>query len=148
MKAKLQRRTVLSVASLAVTAAMTVMLNPPAGAEPDNSSTTDLPLRPFALGIRYGAIAYAPNGAVGKAWRWRTRSQAENAAMDKCGVANCEVLSWFTRCGALANDGSASAGGVGPTRSMAENDAITRLGGGRVLTWACNQVSWSTDGEN
>lgn len=61
MTIKLQRRTVLSVASLAVAAAMTVTLDPPAGAEPDNSSSTDLPLRPFALGIRYGAIAYAPN---------------------------------------------------------------------------------------
>ena len=44
----------------------------------------------------------------------------------------------LTRCGVVAHDGANYRGGVGTTRSVAESNAVTRLGGGWIVTWACN----------
>ncbi|MCV7124691.1 DUF4189 domain-containing protein [Mycobacterium lacus] len=78
MATELRRRVALAGASRGAAAAMTVTLVEPARA-------SALPIPPIA---HYGAIAYAPNGAAGKAWRHRTRAQAENNALRLCGVAN------------------------------------------------------------
>ncbi|WP_242670183.1 DUF4189 domain-containing protein [Mycobacterium decipiens] len=86
----------------------------------------------------YGAIAIADNGTVGKAWNHRTRAQAEIDALTMCGHPSCQVISSFTQCGAVAYDGSTFHGGVGGTRHTAKNDAMARLGGGRIITSACN----------
>ncbi|ARV81670.1 DUF4189 domain-containing protein [Mycobacterium intracellulare] len=111
-----------------------VPLSPPAGAT-NNGSLPEVPIFSF---IRYGAIAAGPHGLVGRSWRYRTRASAEYAALNKCGATGCKVLSSFTRCGALARDGSRYQGGIGRTRKIAEDDAVTRLGGGLIVTWACN----------
>nr|VTP03929.1 hypothetical protein BIN_B_05311 [Mycobacterium riyadhense] len=136
MTTTLRRQAALALATLTAAAAMAVTLSAPAGAT-GNGALPALP--PLPQAIRYGAIAVAPNtGAVGKSWRHRTRADAQYAALRKCGVTSCKVLSSFTRCGAVAHDGSNHQGGTGPTRARAENDAIARLGGGWIVTWACN----------
>ncbi|CAM4180383.1 hypothetical protein MB901379_04131 [Mycobacterium basiliense] len=91
------------------------------------------PIRPL-----YGAIAVADNGAAGKTWGHRSRSQAERDAMRMCAHPSCQVLSVFTRCGAIAHDGERFHGGIGHSRQVAEHDARTRLGGGWIVTSACN----------
>lgn len=90
---------------------------------------SDYPLR---------AIAYAPSGASGKAWHQRTPARAEQVALEKCGDKTCKVVSRFTRCGAVAYNGSKYQGGTGLTRRAAEDDAVNRLEGGRIVNWACN----------
>ncbi|GAB7145825.1 MULTISPECIES: DUF4189 domain-containing protein [Mycobacterium] len=136
MRTHHRHHTAVAVAGLAADAAIAITLIPPAGAQPDNGSISGMP--PLPPITYYGAIAYAPNGAMGKAWRHRNPAYAESAALNRCGVSSCKVLSSFTRCGAVAHDGSTYYGGVGSTRRMAENDAMTRLGGGWIVTWACN----------
>lgn len=131
--AKLRRGTALAIAGLTAGAAMTVTLSVPASAH--GIATADVPASPS---VRYGAIAYAPADKIGVAWDQRTRAHAGQAALEKCGAKNCEVLSSFIRCGALASDGSHYQGGFGLVRGMAEDDAINRLGGGRIVAWACN----------
>lgn len=84
------------------------------------------------------AIAYAPSGASGKAWHQRTPARAEQVALEKCGDKTCKVVSRFTRCGAVAYNGSKYQGGTGLTRRAAEDDAVNRLEGGRIVNWACN----------
>ncbi|WP_419199085.1 DUF4189 domain-containing protein, partial [Mycobacterium tuberculosis] len=56
----------------------------------------------------------------------------------KCGDKTCKVVSRFTRCGAVAYNGSKYQGGTGLTRRAAEDDAVNRLEGGRIVNWACN----------
>lgn len=86
----------------------------------------------------YGAIAYSPDGASGKARRHLSKLAAEQTALDRCGSAGCAVVSTFTKCGAVAHDGNMYHGGVGLTRQAAEHHAISRLGGGFAVDWACN----------
>ncbi|BBX73477.1 hypothetical protein MSHI_13830 [Mycobacterium shinjukuense] len=95
----------------------------------------ELPIPPI---IHYGAIAYAPSGASGKAWHQRTPARAAQVALEKCGDKTCKVISSFTRCGAVAYNGSKYQGGAGLTRRAAEDDAINRLGNGWIVNWACN----------
>nr|7NHZ_A Chain A, Uncharacterized protein Rv1813c [Mycobacterium tuberculosis H37Rv] len=99
------------------------------------SEIAGLPIPPI---IHYGAIAYAPSGASGKAWHQRTPARAEQVALEKCGDKTCKVVSRFTRCGAVAYNGSKYQGGTGLTRRAAEDDAVNRLEGGRIVNWACN----------
>ncbi|GAB7145004.1 DUF4189 domain-containing protein [Mycobacterium riyadhense] len=95
-------------------------------------------VRPVPPSTRYGAIAVADNGAIGKAWRHRSRTDADQAALRQCGSPGCKVVSRFIGCGAVAHDGSVYHGGIGSTRPAAEQNAMTRLGGGWIVTWACN----------
>ncbi|WP_084293650.1 DUF4189 domain-containing protein [Mycobacterium gastri] len=133
MTTKLLRRTALGVAGLAVITVISVALVATAGAH--DVSIPEMPIPPHK---HYGAIAYAPNGAWGKALHARTPSRAEIAALQQCGLDSCQVLSSFTRCGAVAFDGSRFQGGTGFTRPEAEQEAMKDLGGGWIVNWACN----------
>lgn len=146
---RLRHRVMLAVACLVIAAAGMVitMVHPfsphthTAVAHSGKNSTAAMrpiipPIPPITP--RYGAIAVADNGAVGKAWRHRTRSGAETSALNMCGDPSCRVLSVFTKCGAIAHDGTHYHGGLGHARNVAEHDAKTRLGGGWIVTWACH----------
>ena len=87
---------------------------------------------------QYGAIAYSGNGSWGRSWDYPTRPAAEATAVQGCGYSDCKVLTSFSGCGAVAANGRAYQGGVGPTLSSAMRDALTKLGGGYIDTWACN----------
>lgn len=67
-----------------------------------------------------------------------TRAAAEATAVKSCGYSDCKVLTSFTACGAVAANDRAYQGGVGPTLAAAMKDALTKLGGGYIDTWACN----------
>ncbi|OSC41048.1 DUF4189 domain-containing protein [Mycobacterium decipiens] len=116
-----RRRFAVAVASVATATAMTVALAPAADA-------ADV----------YGAIAYSGNGSWGRSWDYPTRAAAEATAVKSCGYSDCKVLTSFTACGAVAADGKAYQGGVGPDLAAAMKDALTKLGGGYIDTWACN----------
>jgi hypothetical protein len=124
-----RRRFSVTVASIATAAAvaagmaegMATALAPAAGAA-DN----------------YGAIAYSGNGSWGRAWDYPTRPAAEATAVKSCAYNDCKVLTSFSDCGAVAANGRAFQGGVGPTLSAAMKDALGKLGGGYIDTWACN----------
>jgi hypothetical protein len=88
--------------------------------------------------------AYAINGAGASVWDYPTRADAEQTALDYCGYTSCKVLSTFKDCGAVAFDGSNLQGGYGPTLSSAIADAKSRLPGGSIDSWACNQVLAAT----
>jgi hypothetical protein len=75
---------------------------------------------------------------MGKAWRHLSRAQAKQRALELCGVDACKVVTTFTRCGAVAHNGATYHGGAGTTRSVAETNAMNKLGGGWVITSACN----------
>lgn len=62
----------------------------------------------------------------------------EATAVKSCGYSDCKVLTSFTACGAVAANDRAYQGGVGPTLAAAMKDALTKLGGGYIDTWACN----------
>lgn len=134
MTTNLRNPAVAAVAAFATAAAVTLSLSPTAGATGDGS-----PPGSPTPNVSFGAIAVAPDGAVGKAWQYRTRAHADYAAVKACGVTGCEVLSSFTRCGAVADDGSSFQGGTGRTRAIAEDVALIKIGGGGwIITWACN----------
>ncbi|RFZ21400.1 hypothetical protein VIMS_00518 [Mycobacterium marinum] len=135
MTTNLRRRTAIAVAGLAAALGLGLLLLSPADAYLHDDSITGRIVAPIKY---YGAIAYGPNGVNGKSWNNRTRAQAESSALKLCGVESCKVISSFIRCGAVAFDGSNRHGGVGRTRQMAEDDAMFRLGGGWIETWACN----------
>jgi Domain of unknown function (DUF4189) len=116
-----RRRFSVAVASIAVAAGMATALAPAAGAA-DN----------------YGAIAYSGNGSWGRAWDYPTRPAAEATAVKSCAYSDCKVLTSFSACGAVAANGKAFQGGVGPTLSAAMKDALAKLGSGYIDTWACN----------
>jgi hypothetical protein len=117
----IRRRAVLAVAGTAAAVALSTLTAPVGNAE-----------------LSYGAIAYAPNGSVGTALDWSSRPVAEQGSLDACGYDDCKVLSSFSQCGAVAYDGNAFQGGTGPTLAAAEGDAMGRLGGGWIDSWACN----------
>ena len=58
--------------------------------------------------------------------------------MEQCGVKDCRVIISFNLCGAVASDGSAYVGGTGYSRRMAEENALDRLEGGKIVSWVCN----------
>lgn len=90
------------------------------------------------LVTHYGAIAYGDDGSAGTARRHLSKLGAQQQALQRCGDSSCKVVSTFTRCGAVAHDGASYHGGVGVSRGMAEARAISRLGGGWIVDWACN----------
>jgi Domain of unknown function (DUF4189) len=115
------RRRRYTVAVGATAAALSVALAPGAGAAD-----------------QYGAIAYSSNGSWGRAWDYPTRPAAEATSVKNCAYPDCKVLTSFTDCGAVATNGRSFQGGVGATLAAAMKDALTKLGGGSIDTWACN----------
>ncbi|QUR68892.1 DUF4189 domain-containing protein [Mycobacterium spongiae] len=147
MRTKVWRKVSLAVGGAVAAAAMIVALVHPFDAQthravahnPTGSSLAMRPVPPVPPNTPiYGAIAVADNGAAGKSWGHRTRANAEIAALQMCNHPTCKVLSVFTRCGAIAHDGSEYHGGIGRTRDVAERDAKARLGGGWILTSVCH----------
>lgn len=121
-KADLHRRVAVAAASVAAVAGLTVAVAPAADAA-----------------TYWGAIAYSGStGSGGRAWDHPTQDSANNMALSYCGYTDCKVLASFTDCGAVAENGSALQGGYGPNLSAAMNDAMSRLPGSWILTWACN----------
>lgn len=130
MTTRQRRRVALVLASLVAAAAMVTLIHPAdARTHPHNLP----PHHTF-----YGAIAYGHDGSSGKAWRQKSKSIAEQLALQRCGVDTCTVVASFTKCGAVAHDGNTYHGGVGLSRHAAEQRAIANLGGGRVVNWACH----------
>jgi hypothetical protein len=118
---RISRRRRLAVAVASVAAATAMTLAPEASADD-----------------QHGAIAYSGNGSWGRAWDYPTKAAAEATATKSCGYSDCKVVTSFTACGAVAANGKAFQGGVGPDLSSAMKDAIAKLGGGYIDTWACN----------
>ena len=116
-----RQRIATAVAHVAAAAAITVALAPTAEA-------TD----------SYGAIAYSPNGSWGRSHAYPTKAAAEATAVKSCGSADCKVLTTFTACGAVAAKDHEYQGGIGPDLSAAMKDALSKLSGGYIDTWACN----------
>jgi hypothetical protein len=118
-----QRRAAVALLSMAAATAMSTALAPAATADG-----------------YVGAIAYSRGGGMyGRAWDAPTKAAAVSAAMSACGYTDCQVLVTFTNCGAIAYDAAGDRqGGFGPTLGAAEQDALNRLGGGWIDTWACN----------
>ena len=116
-----RRRFTVAVAGIAGAAALSLGPAPLAGAADE-----------------HGAIAYSGNGSWGRAWDYPTRSAADATAVGNCAYRDCKVLTSFTDCGAVATNGRSFQGGVGPTLASAMRDALAKLGGGAIDTWACN----------
>jgi hypothetical protein len=127
------RRGRIAVVLGTAAAALIFMPMPAAGARPADAAANLPPLI-----THYGAIAYGPDGSQGKARRHLSKLGAQQQALQRCGGSSCTVVSTFTRCGAVAHDGATYHGGVGLSRGMAEAHAISRLGGGWIVDWACN----------
>ncbi|GAU65709.1 serine/threonine-protein kinase [Streptomyces sp. NBRC 110611] len=88
----------------------------------------------------YGAIAVGSNGSLGRAWDYRSRSAARQAALNRCPSSDCKVLTSFANgCGAVAYNRSANHywGGHGATPAEAQRNAISHAGGGSAITWVC-----------
>lgn len=102
MITNLRRRTAMAAAGLGAALGLGILLVPTVDAHLANGSMSEvmmseiagLPIPPI---IHYGAIAYAPSGASGKAWHQRTPARAEQVALEKCGDKTCKVVSRFTR---------------------------------------------------
>lgn len=135
MPTRQRRRVALVLASLLAATGMAFTV-PPASHARGDQDTTQIGLPPLIK--RYGAIAYSHDGAAGKARRHVSKLGAEQLALERCGAPNCIVVSTFTRCGAVAHDGTTYHGGIGLTRRDAERHAIDMLGGGWAVDWACN----------
>lgn len=116
-----RRRLANAVARVAAAAAVTVALAPSAGAADT-----------------YGAIAYSANGSWGRSHAYPTKAAAEATAVKSCGYSDCKVLTTFTACGAVAAKDREYQGGTGPDLSAAMKDALSKLSGGYIDTWACN----------
>lgn len=90
----------------------------------------------------YGAIAYSSNGASGWAINYPSPAGASRAAVNQCGYTDCEALTTFTDCGAVARSNSIAQlqGGHGTTLARAESRALRLLGAadGYIDSWACN----------
>jgi len=139
-----RRRIAITTATLGATAALMLValpLVPQVGADLDYAAMSKMgmvPEMPVVPIKHYGAIAYAPTGEWGKAMRYTSKTAAEQVALAGCGVDTCKVLSSFRVCGAVAYNDSEYRGGSGGTLGAAQEDAINRLGGGRIVNWACN----------
>lgn len=139
-----RNRIAFALASVGATAGLMILvlpLVPQVSAGLDNVAMSEMgmqPEMPVPHVMRYGAIAYSPNGAWGRSQGYPVKTQAEQVALAQCGEKDCRVVISFNLCGAVASDGSNYQGGTGYTRAMAEADALTRLGGGRVVNSVCN----------
>jgi Domain of unknown function (DUF4189) len=116
-----RRRLAVAVARVATAAAVTVTLAPTAQAADS-----------------YGAIAYSANGSWGRSHAYPTKAAAEATATKSCGYSDCKVLTTFTACGAVAAKDKDFKGGIGADLSAAMKDALSKLPGGYIDTWACN----------
>lgn len=119
-----QRRVAAAVGAVAAVTAISPVLAP--------SATAD---------VEWGAIAISDAAKIaGKTWDAPTKSAANSAALSYCGHSDCQVLTSFNTCGAIAYNGSSYQGGYGTSLASAELDALGRLGGGSgsIISWACN----------
>jgi hypothetical protein len=116
-----RRRPALAAARVATIAALALALAPTAAAADS-----------------YGAIAYSANGSWGRSHAYPTKAAAEATAVKSCAYPDCKVLTTFTACGAVAAKDHEYKGGVGPDLSTAMKDALSKLPGGYIDTWACN----------
>ncbi|MGA5462466.1 DUF4189 domain-containing protein [Mycobacterium sp. NPDC050041] len=100
---------------------------------------------PANAALYYGAIAYSGNGASGTAYNYSSRSEAETLAELVCGYTDCDTLTSFTGCGAVARNSTQAYGGSGPTLAAAQRKALASLrsssGPGYIDAWACNKGS-------
>ncbi|MFI5704619.1 DUF4189 domain-containing protein [Streptomyces xanthochromogenes] len=88
----------------------------------------------------YGAIAVSQEGGIGKAWDYKSASDAQEGALSRCQGTNCKVLTTFANsCGSVAYNSSSHQywGGHGATPAEAEDNAVSHVGGGRWLTYVC-----------
>jgi hypothetical protein len=140
------RRITIATVTLGATAALMLIalpLVPQVGAGLDRAVLSEMGMVPEGPVVpikHYGAIAYAPTGESGKAVRYTSQAGANQAALTACGVDTCRVLISFRQpqCGAIAYDGSRYQGGSGYPLGAAQEAAINKLGGGRIVNWACN----------
>lgn len=141
---KPRHKIALAIATLGAAAGIGVVLTPllpqvDANLDKDVLSEMGMiPEMPIPPVIHYGAIAYSPTGASGKSWGHPTKQRAQQAALEKCGLESCEVLTTFNLCGAVAYNGANYHGGSGYSRRMAEEDAMNNLGGGWIVNWVCH----------
>ncbi|MHA7652928.1 DUF4189 domain-containing protein [Mycobacterium sp. ML4] len=131
--------------SLGATAGLMIMvlpLVPQVSANLDRAAMAEMGMAaemPVPHVMRYGAIAYSPRtGAWGTSRGYQVKAQAERVALEQCGENDCRVIISFNLCGAVASDGSNFQGGTGLSRQAAEQDALNRLGGGRIVNSVCN----------
>ncbi|WP_081283244.1 DUF4189 domain-containing protein [Mycobacterium asiaticum] len=145
MKKKRNQQIVFAAATVGATAGLMILvlpLIPQVSADLDNAAVAEMGMAnemPVPHVMRYGAIAYSPStSAWGTSRRYQVKSQAERVALEKCGEKDCRVLVSFNLCGAVASDGSNYQGGAGLSRQAAEQNALNRLGGGRIVNSVCN----------
>lgn len=146
MISKRRHQIALATASVGVTAGLMIIalpLVPQVGAHLDNAVLAEMGMAaempPHVM--RYGAIAYSPSGAWGRALGYKSQTLADQVALAQCGDKDCEVIIGFRLCGAVAYDGSTYVGGSGATRSMAEANALNSLPGGKIVNLGCQQHS-------
>jgi hypothetical protein len=95
---------------------------------------------PARADVGWGAIAYSSNGSNGQAWDYPSGASAGQAAVRVCGYTDCDVLTQFMGCGAVARNETVAHGGHGRTLAAAEASALAQLGtgDGYIDAWACN----------
>lgn len=93
---------------------------------------------------KFGAIAYSESsGRWGTSYNYKSRAEAEQAALNRCREADCAVKIWFRNaCGALAvGKGNCMGWAWARNRSEAERKALDwcRRNGEdcSVTCWAC-----------
>lgn len=145
MNKKRRQQVGFAAASLGATAGLMILvlpLVPQVSATLDNAAMTEMGMAnemPVPHVMRYGAIAYSPStSAWGAARGYQVKSTAESVALDQCGEQDCRVIISFNLCGAVAADGTNYRGGTGLSRQAAEQDALNKLGGGRIVNSVCN----------
>ncbi|OBK25798.1 hypothetical protein A5634_25890 [Mycobacterium asiaticum] len=131
-----QRRRVATVLG-SIIAAAAMVFAPMQVANAQTPRTADPPNLPPLI-TYYGAIAMGEDGSKGTSRRHLSKLGAQQAAMERCGHDTCKIVSTFTRCGAVAHQGTTYHGGIGLNRGMAEQHAMSQLGGGQIVHWACN----------
>ena len=87
---------------------------------------------------RWGAIAYTSVRLVGAFAELPDRGGGAANRAQLCGYSDCQVLVTFTACGAVAANGFVRAGGYGNNLDAAMQDALNKVGGGWIDSWACN----------
>src|SRR5579875_2887018 len=114
-----QRRVATAIGTAAAVTAISPVLAPAASADTE-----------------WGAIAISDAAKIaGKTWDAPTKSSANSSALSYCGHSDCQVLTSFNDCGAIAYNGNAYQGGYGTSLASAELDALGRLGGGSIISW-------------
>ncbi|MFQ6198643.1 DUF4189 domain-containing protein [Streptomyces sp. NPDC000405] len=110
---------------------------PSAPAPPPAESPPEAPPQP----VYYGSIAVSrEDGRVQPAYDYSSQSSAEQAAMSGCGRPDCEIMdSVGNGCGAVVYNPDTDSywHEHGATPDEATNGALSRAGGGRLLSWVC-----------